>query len=97
MNTTTSRKFIRFLAAPVAAAGIIGGAALSLSAVANASTVADPPACTFTGGATQCQTPGNVQINAQSGDVALYAAQQQYPFYGYGYGGGLLFHHRGRH
>jgi hypothetical protein len=90
MNTTMSRNLIRFVAAPVAAAGIIGGAALSFPALANASA---PPACTFTGGATQCQTPGNVQINTQVGNAALYAAQQQYPFFGYGYGG-LLFHHR---
>jgi hypothetical protein len=92
MNATMSRNLIRLVAAPVAAAGIIGGAALGFSAVANAST---PPACAYTGGATQCQTPGNVQINTQPGITALYAAQQQYPFFGYGYGGGLLFHHGG--
>src|SRR5262249_43724683 len=91
MNTTMSRNLIRFVAAPIAAAGIVGGAALSFPAFANAST---PPACAFTGGATQCQTPGNVQINAQPSSAVLYAAQQQYPFFGYGYGGGLLFHHR---
>jgi hypothetical protein len=89
MNATISRSLVRYLAAPVAAAGIIGGAALSMSAIANAA----QPACTFTGNATQCQTPGNVQINTQTGDAGQYAAQQQYPF-GYGYGGGLLFHHR---
>jgi hypothetical protein len=93
MNATMSRNLIRFVAAPVAAAGIMGGAALGFAALANAST---PPACTYTGSATQCQTPGNVQINTQPGNAALYAAQQQYPFYGYGYGG-LLFHHRGGH
>jgi hypothetical protein len=96
MNATMSGNLIRFVAAPVAAAGIIGGAALSMSAIANASTVAAAPtACTFTGSATQCQTPGNVQINTETGDAGQYAAQQQYPF-GYGYGGGLLFHHGGR-
>ena len=93
MNATMSRNLIRFVAAPVAAAGIMGGAALGFAALANAST---PPACTYTGSATQCQTPGNVQINAQPGYAALYAAQQQYPFFGYG-DGGLLFHHRGGH
>jgi len=93
MNTTMSRNLMRVVAAPVAAAAIIGGAAVSLSAVANAAT---PPTCTFTGSTTQCQTPGNVQINTETGDAGQYAAQQQYPF-GYGYGGGLLFHHRGRH
>ena len=60
MNATMSRNLIRFVAAPVAAAGIMGGAALGFAALANAST---PPACTYTGSATQCQTPGNVQIN----------------------------------
>lgn len=93
MNTTMSRIVIRFVAAPVAAAGIMGGAAFGFAALANAST---PPACTYTGSATQCQTPGNVQINTQPGDAAMYAAQQQYPFFGYG-DGGLLFHHRGDH
>ena len=42
MNATMSRNIIRFVAAPVAAAGIIGGAALGFSAVANASTVRRP-------------------------------------------------------
>ena len=95
MNATMSRSIIRFVAAPVAAAGIIGGAALGFSALANASTAAAPTACTYTGSATQCQTPGNVQINTEPGSAAQYAAQQQYPFFGYGYEGALLFHHRG--
>ena len=97
MNATTSRNLIRFVAAPIAAAGIIGGAALGFSALANASTAAAAPtACTYTGNATQCQTPGNVQINTEPDYAGLYAAQQQYPFFGYG-DGGLLFHHRGGH
>ncbi len=96
MNATMPRNIIRLVAAPVAAAGIIGGAALGFSALANASTVAAPPtACTYTGNATQCQTPGNVQINTEPGSAAQYAAQQQYPFFGYGYEVALLFHHRG--
>ena len=96
MKATKSRNIIRFVAAPVAAAGIIGGAALGFAAVANASTAAAAPtACTYTGNATQCQTPGNAQINTEPGDAALYAAQQQDPFFGYGYEGALLFHHRG--
>ncbi len=95
MNATMSRSIIRFVAAPVAAAGIIGGAALGFSALANASTADAPTACTYTGSATQCQTPGNVQINTEPSNAALDAAQQQYPFFGYGYEGGLLFHHRG--
>ena len=98
MNATMSRNLIRFVAAPVAAAGIMGGAALGFAALANASTVAAAPTAStqYTGSATQYQTPGNVQINTQPGNAALYAAQQQYPFFGYGYGG-LLFHHRGGH
>ena len=96
MNATMSRNLIRFIAAPVAAAGILGGAALGFSALANASTVAAAsPTCAYTGSATQCQTPGNVQITTEPGNAALDAAQQQYPFFGYGYGGGLLFHHHG--
>jgi hypothetical protein len=93
MNATMSRNIIRFVAAPVAAAGIMGGAALGFAALANAST---PPACTYTGSGTQCQTPGNVQITTEPGNAAMDAAQQQYPFFGYG-DGGLLFHHRGGH
>jgi hypothetical protein len=92
MNAIISRKFIRFIAAPVAAAGIMGGAAVGFAALANAST---PPECTYTGSGTQCQTPGNVQITTQPGNAAMDAAQQQYPFFGYGYNGGLLFHHHG--
>jgi len=98
MNATMSRNIIRFVAAPVAAAGIIGGAALGFSALANASTVAAAPTAstTDTGNATLYQTPGDVQINTQPGIAAQDAAQQQYPFCGYG-DGGLLFHHRGGH
>ena len=97
MNATMSRNIIRFVAAPIAAAGIIGGAALGFSALANASTVAAAPTAstTDTGNATLYQTPGNVQINTEPGNAALDAAQQQYPFFGYGYEGALLFHHGG--
>lgn len=96
MNPTMSRTLIRFVAAPAAAAGLLVGA-LGLAAVANASTFpAAPTACTFTGSSTLCQTPGNAQIDIEPDSVPLYAAQQQYPFFGYGYnGGGLLFHDRG--
>ena len=95
MNATMSRKLIRFIAAPVAAAGIMGGAALGFSALANASTTAAAPAvCTYTGNGTQCQTPGNVQITTEPSNAVL-DAQQQYPFFGYGYEGALLFHHGG--
>lgn len=93
MNATMPRTLIRLAAAPVAAAGILGGA-LGLAAVANASTVADAPtACAYTGSATLCQTPGNAQIDIEPDSASVYAAQQ-YPFFGYGYNGGLLFHDR---
>ena len=36
MNAIMSRGFVRFVAGPVAAAGILGGAAFGLAAVANA-------------------------------------------------------------
>ena len=95
MNATKSRNLIRFIAAPVAAAGIMGGAALGFSALANASTTAAAsPACAYTGNATQCQTLGNVQITTEPSNAVL-DAQQQYPFFGYGYEGALLFHHGG--
>jgi len=98
MNATMSRNLIRFIAAPVAAAGIMGGAALGFSALANASTTPDAsPACAYTGNATQCQTPGNVQISTEPSSAVLDAAQQQYPFFGDGYEGDLLFHHGGHH
>ena len=98
MNATLSRNLIRFIAAPVAAAGIMGGAALGFSALANASTTAAAsPACAYTGNATQCQTPGNVQISTEPSSAVLDAAQQQYPFFGDGYEGDLLFHHGGHH
>ena len=41
------------------------------------------------------QTPGNAEITATPGAAALQAGQLQYPWFGYGYGGGLLFHHGG--
>ena len=38
MNTNKSRIFTRFVAGPIAAAGILGGAAMGLAAAANADT-----------------------------------------------------------
>ena len=38
MNTNKSRFFTRFVAGPIAAAGILGGAAMGLAAAANADT-----------------------------------------------------------
>lgn len=42
MNTTMSHGFIRFVAGPIAVAGLIGGATLGIAAAANASTTPVP-------------------------------------------------------
>src|SRR5690349_15912395 len=95
MSTTIVGRIIRFVAAPVAAAAFIGCAAVSCAAVANASPLADAPmGCVFTGGATQCQTPGNTQINADPSFFGFYPGQQ-YPYYGYFNRDGIGFHHHG--
>jgi hypothetical protein len=46
-------------------------------------------------GSSVVQSPGNAQVTATPGAAAQQAGQLQYPFFGYGYGGGLLFHHGG--
>ncbi|WP_319452766.1 MULTISPECIES: hypothetical protein [unclassified Mycobacterium] len=68
MNTTTSRGLVRFIAGPVAAASIIGGA-LGLAAVANASTAPTPAVAASTaptvGPATNAKaTDGGESTNA---------------------------------
>jgi hypothetical protein len=79
---------IRTLVAPVLlAAG--GAAAIAIAPLAQAD--ATPTPCSFTGNASICQTEGNAQVSALQPTVQF---PPQYPFYG---GGGLLFHHRGRH
>ena len=69
------------------------GAAAAAVAIAAAPTAAAAPTgqtCTYVGSeTTQCQSPGNVQINSDH-DVQY---QDQYPFYG----NVLLFHHGGIH
>jgi hypothetical protein len=70
MNTPNSRRFVRLVAGPVAAASIIGGA-LGLAAVANASTATIHPhtiagatqggGTSSTQGATSGGGTGNVQ------------------------------------
>jgi hypothetical protein len=50
------------------------------------------PACFNSGNASVCQTEGNAQVSASTPSVDY---QAQYPFFGYG--DGLLFHHRGHH
>ena len=65
-------------------------AAASIAAAPTA--LADPPTCTYlSDSTTQCQTPGNVQIN----DSPPVQYAPQYPFFG---GEGLIiFHHGGHH
>jgi hypothetical protein len=60
---------------------LVAGAAAAAIAAAPAAS-ADPMSCVSAGGATQCQTPGNVQINATP-------PVQTAGAFGYGgYGGG---------
>ena len=66
--------------APIAMAAIAAAIGLAPIASADASVV---------------ETPGNAQVTASPGEAALQAGQLQYPWFGYGYGGGLLFHHGG--
>jgi hypothetical protein len=69
------------------------GAAAAAVAIAAAPTAAAAPTgqtCTYIGSeTTQCQSPGNVQINSDHNVQYPY----QYPFYG----NVLLFHHGGSH
>ena len=81
-------KKIRIVAplAMAAAATAIGFAPIAAAA---------PTATTESVGSTVVQSPGNAQVTATPGAAAQQAGQLQYPFFGYGYGGGLLFHHGG--
>ncbi len=65
-------------------------AASAAIAVAPTASAAAGQTCTYTGaGTTQCQSPGNVQINSDQPVTYPY----QFPFYG----NVLLFHHGGGH
>ena len=70
-------------------------AAIGLAPVAAAAPTPTQQTCTNLGNSTtQCQMPGNVQIN----DSPPVQYAPQYPFFGYGmYGNGLIFHHGGPH
>ena len=89
MTTTSSARSatprIRMFVAPLLLAAA-GAAAIAVAPLADAA----PPACSFTGNASICQTEGNAQVSALPPVVDY---QPQYPFYG---DGGLLFHHHGR-
>jgi hypothetical protein len=66
------------------------GAAVAIAAAPTAAAAPTGQTCTYVGSeTTQCQSPGNVQINSDH-DVQY---QDQYPFYG----NVLLFHHGGNH
>jgi hypothetical protein len=73
------------IVAPLAMAA--AAAAIGLAPIAAAATESV--------GSTVVQSPGNAQVTATPGAAAQQAGQLQYPFFGYGYGGGLLFHHGG--
>ncbi len=75
----------------------IAAAAATIAVAPTAAAVPTPiqQTCTDLGGSnTQCQSPGNVQIN----DSPPVQYAPQYPFFGYGmYGNWLIFHHGGHH
>ena len=80
---------LRYLPACVTAAG--AAAAIAVAPTAGAAPTALGQTCTYVGSeTTQCQSPGNVQIN----DAHQVPYQNQYPFWG---GNVLLFHHGGHH
>ena len=83
----TSR--IRMFVAPLLLAAA-GATAIAFSPLAEAASTT--PACFNSGNASVCQTEGNAQVSASTPSVDY---QAQYPFFGYG--DGLLFHHRGHH
>ena len=77
------------IVAPLAIAA--AAAAIGLAPIAAAA----PTATAESVGSSVVQSPGNAQVTATPGAAAQQAGQLQYPFFGYGYGGGLLFHHGG--
>ena len=88
MNATMSRNLIRFVAAPVAAAGILGGPLwASPHLPTQAPSRPHQRSARMRVMRRNARRPSNVQINTEPGNAALDAAQQQYPFFGYGYEG----------
>jgi hypothetical protein len=78
---------IRYISPLLVAAA---AAAIAVAPVAVAAPTPIHPTCTYLGDSnTQCQTPGNVQIN----DSPQVQYVPQYPFYG----NALIFHHGGHH
>lgn len=67
-----------------------GAASAAIAAAPIASAAPTGPTCTYIGAqTTQCQSPGNVQINSDQPVTYPY----QFPFYG----NVLVFHHGGNH
>ena len=70
---------------------VIAAAAAAIVAAPTAAAAPSQLTCTYLGASnTQCQTPGNVQIN----DSPTVQYAPQYPFY---YGSALIFRHGGHH
>jgi hypothetical protein len=65
---------------------VFGASAVAIAAAPLAEAA---PSCTFTGGASVCQSPGNSQVSATPPPVDY---QAEYPFLG----DVLIFHHDGR-
>lgn len=73
----------------VSAAVIAGAASAAIALAPTAEAAPTGQTCTYVGAeTTQCQSPGNVQINS---DHTVTYPYYQYPFYG----NVLLFHHGG--
>jgi hypothetical protein len=80
---------MRYLFGVIASAGAAAAVVVAPIASADPDEVSNLPACTTAGdgGATgttttECQTPGNVQINAQAPDVPTYLYPWDDEFYG---------------
>jgi hypothetical protein len=80
---------MRYLLGLIASAGAVAAAVAAPNASADPNEVSNLPACTTAGegGATgttttECQTPGNVQIDAQAPDVPTYLYPWNDEFYG---------------
>jgi hypothetical protein len=69
---------IRFITPLIAAVG--AATAIAVAPLAMAAPSGTSPTCTNTGNSTQCESPGNAQLNATPPDVP----QQMYYFLPYG-------------
>ena len=77
----------------ISALAVAGAASAAIALAPAASAAPTGQTCTYVGSeTTQCQSPGNVQINSDHEVTYPYG----FPFYGF-YGNALLFHHGGNH